>query len=287
MRMVNKVYQGDAGRQNRMSNQKSQRQYWSSNLDPTNLGKEASIQTFNLNQEMAFYFSPEQEYALKKLWREEGPRRKRILEIGCGLGVFALFLAKQEAEVFVVDPAIERLKFLQDQARKLGVYNRITIISALAESLPFPDNFFDLLYTKSVLIHTDLARASVEMNRVLKPGGVGVFVEPMKDSPLAALYRKYLAPKEWRNITTYFDRKRLGILSWAFDSVRVRYFYLFSFLGFIFQFGWKNLRLFQFFLKILFPLDEFLFTLFPFLKRFSWFAVVTARKSIVIDNGSL
>jgi len=269
-----------------MSNQKSQRQYWSSNLDPTNLGKEIGFQTFNLNQEMAFYFSPEQEYALKKLWREEGPRRKRILEIGCGLGVFALFLAKQEAEVYVVDPALERLKFLQDHAQKLGVSDRIAIISAMAESLPFPDNFFDVIYTKSVLIHTDLARASVEMNRVLKNGGLCVFVEPLKGNPLAALYRSYLAPKEWKNITTYFDRKRLGILSWAFDSVRVRYFYLFSFLGFIFQFGWKNLRLFQFILKILFPLDEFLFTICPFLKRFSWFAVITARKNKVIDNGS-
>jgi ubiquinone/menaquinone biosynthesis C-methylase UbiE len=285
MDINNKTNKGDAGRQNRMSNEKSQREYWASNLDPGNLGREDIAQTFRLNQELAFYFSPEQEYALKKLWREEGPRRKRILEIGCGLGVFALFLAKQEAEVYVVDPAIPRLKFLEDQAQKLDVHERITIISAKAESLPFPDNFFDLIYTKSVLIHTDLARASVEMNRVLKPGGAGVFVEPLKGSPFAGFYRKYLAPKEWKNITTYFDRKRLGILSWAFGSVKVRYFYLFSFLAFIFQFGWRNLRLFQFFLKILYPVDEFLFTVCPFMKRFSWFAVITARKSNVVDQG--
>jgi len=284
MRMRNKASKGDAGIQNRMSNQKSQRHYWSSNLDPTNLGKELSTVPFNLNRELAFYFSPEQEYALKKLWRVEGPRGKRILEIGCGLGVFALFLARQEAEVVVVDPALERLKFLKDQAGKLGVADRITIICAMAEALPFPDNFFDMIYTKSVLIHTELAQASVEMNRVLKPGGMGVFTEPLKGNPFAFLYRKYLAPREWKKITRYFDKKRLGILSWAFDSVWVRYFYLFGFTAFVWQFGWKNLRLFQLFMKILNPLDRFLFTVCPFLKRFSWFAVITAQKSNVIDH---
>jgi len=74
-----------------MSKENSQRDYWSSNLDVKNLGGGDSLRRFNLEEELDFYFSPEQLFALKKLWGEEGLRGKRILEIGGGMGVFALF----------------------------------------------------------------------------------------------------------------------------------------------------------------------------------------------------
>ncbi len=264
-----------------MSNQNPQREYWARNLDTKNLGDNSALSRFNFDEELEFYFSPEQEYALKKLWGENGLRGKRILEIGCGLGVFALFLARQEAQVYVVDIAQKRLEFLKAQAERLGVANRINIICGAAEELPFRENSFDAVYTKSALIHTNLNRASSESARILKAGGVGVFVEPMKYNPLAWIYRRFFAPGEWKSITTYFDRGRLRMLPQSFGRVRVRYFYLLSFAAFFWQFAFRSVRQFKFWLRFLGALDGALFKFCPLLRRLSWFAVVCVEKKII------
>jgi len=261
-----------------MSKENSQRDYWSSNLDVKNLGGGDSLRRFNLEEELDFYFSPEQLFALKKLWGEEGLCGKRILEIGGGMGVFALFLATQEADVYVADIAPARIYFLNRQAQARGLASRIHAVCAAAESLPFADDFFDAVYTKSVLIHTELEKAAREAARVLKKGGRGIFVEPMAQSPLVNIYRRTLAPKEWRTLANYFDRQRLGVLMRAFGGGRIRYFYLFAFMAFFWQFGWRNRALFKFFANALNDVDEFLFRLLPPLKRLAWFAVVSVKK---------
>ncbi len=255
-----------------------QRAYWDRNLDIQNLGSRTSSARLDLNRELAFYFSPEQEYALTRLWGDEGPKGKRILEIGCGLGLFALFLAIQEAEVHVVDISSSRLDFLRKKAFELGLDERIHVHCAPAENLPFADEFFDAVYTKSVLIHTDLPHAAAEAARVLKPGGRGVFVEPLDANPLVNLYRRWFAPKEWKTIAVYFNPERLRMLARPFGSMTVGHFYLIGFLAFFWQFGLKNLTLFRSTLAILHPLDRFLFRLLPPLKRLAWFAVACAVK---------
>jgi ubiquinone/menaquinone biosynthesis C-methylase UbiE len=261
-----------------MSNQKFQSSYWSGNLDSRNLGGQASRRRFDFKEELAFYFSPEQEYALKMLWGEVGLKGKRILEIGCGMGFFALFLARQEVEVYVVDLSMERLKFLKSQAARLGLADRIRIVCGAAEDLPFASDAFDGVYTKSVLIHTDLDRSAGESARILRKGGTGVFVEPLKYNPFAHIYRTCLGPKEWKSITTYFDKHRIRKLAAPFKKMGVRYFYLFSFAAFFFQFGMRNRKLFQFLVKYLGELDKVLFSLCPPLKRLAWFAVMHGRK---------
>jgi len=261
-----------------MSNQKRQRQYWASNLDTRNLGKKSALLKFNLDEELNFYFSPEQEYALKKLWGDEGFRGKRILEIGCGLGVFALFLARQEAQVYVIDIALERLKFLKMQAKRFGVAERINIICAEAEAMPFRRDSFDAVYTKSVLIHTNLEKAAQECVRILAPGGMGIFVEPMKNNPFVNIYRRFFAPSQWKSITTYFDKQHLKLLAKPFGKARVRYFYLLSFAAFFWQFALRNVRQFRFWLRILWAIDKALFRVLPSLRRLSWFAVICTEK---------
>jgi ubiquinone/menaquinone biosynthesis C-methylase UbiE len=261
-----------------MSKQNDQREYWSSNLDTMNIGDSSTAEKFDLNEELEFYFSPEQKYALKKLWGEDGIKGKKILEIGCGMGVFSLFLARQDAEVYVIDVAIDRLIFLKKQAENFGLKDKIKIICTSVERLPFPSEFFDAVYTKSVLIHTHIEEAAFEMNRVLKKDGIGVFVEPLKNNPFANFYRKYFGPKEWKNITKYFDAKRVSRLVHPFEKARVKNYYFISFAAFFWQFGWRKQRMFSFFVKILNSIEEILFKIIPPLKKWAWFAVITVQK---------
>ena len=261
-----------------MSKQFSQREYWRDNLDPDNLGKRNRSENFDLREELDYYFSPEQEYALKKLWGSEGLRKKRILEIGSGMGVFALFLARQEADVYVVDIAPERLGFLRKQAKKYGLTDRIHIVTASAENLPFDSNYFDAVYTKSVLIHTQLEYASHEIHRVLRPGGRGVFVEPLTGNPFAGFYRKFFGPEEWKHITKYFDDQRMKILRRPFEKTSIRRFYFLSFCAFFWQFGWKNLSMFRLWVRALNGIDRILFQICPPLKNLAWFSVMCMEK---------
>jgi SAM-dependent methyltransferase len=52
------------------------------------------------------------------------------------------------------------------------------------ECLAFPDNAFDLVFGNAVLHHLDIAVSAREIYRVLKPGGVAVFREPLGENRL-------------------------------------------------------------------------------------------------------
>lgn len=58
-----------------------------------------------------------------------------------------------------------------------------------AHSLAFPNASFDLVYGASILHHLDIKMAIREIFRVLKPGGVMLFLEPLIYNPLAKLVR--------------------------------------------------------------------------------------------------
>jgi SAM-dependent methyltransferase len=88
---------------------------------------------------------------------------KRMLEIGCGEG-YLLASAKTE-EKFAVDLSIEALRKARQRAQ--AHYSL-----ALAERLPFPDDYFDIVTSVGVMEHfLDTGEALREIRRILKPGG--------------------------------------------------------------------------------------------------------------------
>ncbi|MBV8954710.1 MAG: class I SAM-dependent methyltransferase [Solirubrobacterales bacterium] len=104
------------------------------------------------------------------------------LEIGAGTGYFSLNLLQagvvREATCTDISPGM--VSALGDNAERLGL--RVRAARADAESLPFPDESFDLVLGHAVLHHLpDLRRAFSEFLRVLRPGGRIVFAgEPSR-----------------------------------------------------------------------------------------------------------
>jgi ubiquinone/menaquinone biosynthesis C-methylase UbiE len=99
------------------------------------------------------------------------------LEIGAGTGYFSLNLmrAGMIADLTCTDISTGMLDVLQANARRLGL-DDVATVQADAESLPFPDNSYDLVIGHAVLHHLpDLDRAFSELRRVLRPGGRIVF----------------------------------------------------------------------------------------------------------------
>ena len=106
----------------------------------------------------------------------------RSLEIGAGTGYFSLNLlqAGVVGEATCTDISPGMVSTLSANAQRLGLSVRVA--RADAESLPFPDQSFDLVLGHAVLHHLpNLRRGFREFHRVLRPGGRIVFAgEPSR-----------------------------------------------------------------------------------------------------------
>ena len=147
-----------------------------------------------------------------------------------------------------------------------------------AEFLPLRAEAADAVFTKSVLIHTDLPIAAAEIRRALRPGGRGLFIEPMVGNPIIRLYRLVAAPSTWRAITHYFDRESLDTLRRPFGRLRWKPFYLLSAWSFFWQYGVKRLDRFSRSLGRWRRADGRLLHRWPGLDAYCWFAAIEVRR---------
>ena len=107
----------------------------------------------------------------------------KILDIGCGDGVWYLELKKRGMRVMGLDVSGYDLNKLKERAKKLSL--KPEVIKADAQNMPFESNAFDKAYSISTFEHIeDDKKVFEEVNRILKPKGVLVISVPMKETPL-------------------------------------------------------------------------------------------------------
>jgi SAM-dependent methyltransferase len=142
--------------------------YWDSkpcgSLEPT-AGK-APAEFFEAHAELRYAREPEiVAFAGFDKWRGQ-----RVLEIGVGMGADFVRFAKAQAKICGVDLSRRSLGLALENAEIHHVSP--TLLNADCESLPFPDESFDMIYSWGVLHHTsNIDRALLEVHRVLKPQG--------------------------------------------------------------------------------------------------------------------
>lgn len=251
-----------------------QRDYWNANIDPHNLGGTFDAGRFDYAAELTYYLTPDQREALGWMEPFQG---KRVLDVGAGLGMNSLYLARQGARVVAIDIARERLRALRTLAAEAGA-GEILLVQCSANALPFRPGTFDHACSRAVLIHTRLEESVSELYRTLRSGGSGAFLEPMTRNPLVNAYRRTLAPREWRTITRYFAEPELEIFRRTFDRTEVSFHYLTAFLAFGWQFAVRVPVLFRITLAVLNGVDRTLMKLMPPLGRYAWFAAIRGEK---------
>jgi SAM-dependent methyltransferase len=102
---------------------------------------------------------------------------QRVLDVGCGVGMYTAAFLRQTPHVFGVE--IEHERALEARERTAGV------IQSPGECLPLPDASFDVIFSHEVLEHVDDDRAcAAEMVRVTRPGGRIVLFVPNRLYPL-------------------------------------------------------------------------------------------------------
>lgn len=215
---------------------------------------------------------------------------KKVLDVGCGAGEASVYFAKQGADVTASDLSLGMLGVVNKLADRHGV--KVKTAQATAEVLPFPDDYFDVVYTGNLLHHVDLEKTLGEMRRVLKPGGSFVSWDPLAHNPVINIYRmiatKVRTPDE--HPLRMSDIKRF---SKYFHSVEYETYWLTTlwiFVQFCFiervnpnrERYWKKVikehtrlaGVYGFFDKI----DRILLKCFPSLKRFCWNVVIRGTK---------
>jgi SAM-dependent methyltransferase len=146
----------------------------------------------------------------------------RGLEIGAGTGYFSLNLLKQGilSDVTCTDVSRGMLDALAGSAERMHLDVETAVCDA--ESLPFDNDSFDVVFGHAVLHHIpDLERAFGEFRRVLKPGGLVAFCgEPSRTGDRLAMYPKRAAlavSPVWRRLIG--ARKHTGADgSWGKDE---------------------------------------------------------------------
>jgi ubiquinone/menaquinone biosynthesis C-methylase UbiE len=120
---------------------------------------------------------------------EKPPRN--MLDVGCGTGrlLRAASIRWPQAQLFGVDPAEQMIS----EANRLNT--NITFKLSPAESLPFPDQTFDLVVSSLSFHHwADGLKGLQEIARVLRPGGLFCLAD--HTLPFTNLFRESVKSRE-------------------------------------------------------------------------------------------
>ena len=95
----------------------------------------------------------------------------RVLDLGCGIGIFTRILSNVEGVTGVVGLDISRESVLHAKGK---CNDRCSFVAGSATELPFPDSSFDAVVALGDTIshiHNGYRDALSEVGRILKPGG--------------------------------------------------------------------------------------------------------------------
>lgn len=229
----------------------------------------------------------EHRFMLERLGAMSG---KRVLDLGCGLGEAAVFFALEGADVTASDVSAGMLRLTEAVAGLHGVV--VKTQQSSAQSLPFADDYFDVVYAGNLLHHVEVEEVLPEIRRVLRDGGQFLSWDPLAHNPIINVYRRLA-----RDVRTPDEHPlKMGDLELFrrhFSSVETRCFWLSTLAVFLRFFLWERVhpgrerywkkilveheRLESFFIPLR-RVDDVLLRAVPFLRRYCWNVVVISRK---------
>ena len=140
--------------------------------------------------------------------RFPGLHSYRILEIGSGTGGLSVALALTGAKVFGIEPSSFGVTASMERAKRYSNSSAYFCMGK-AESLPFKNEFFDLVVSSAVLEHVgDIEETLREMFRVLRPGGKIYHEIPNYSFPMEPHYKILWIPLMPKGMGKIYARLR-------------------------------------------------------------------------------
>jgi 2-polyprenyl-3-methyl-5-hydroxy-6-metoxy-1,4-benzoquinol methylase len=115
---------------------------------------------------------------------------KDLLDMACGMGEESVYFAKLGARVTGIDISDVGIASL----KKRAAHHRldITALEMRVDPTSFADDSFDRIHGLGILHHVGIEAGLREVDRLLRPGGLGVFLEPIGDSPTIEAVKTFL-----------------------------------------------------------------------------------------------
>lgn len=218
------------------------------------------------------------QYVYEKLSQLMGDLSGRhVLEYGCGEGWTTLDLARRAGHVSAFDISQQAIDHAQKSLARAGLAERCTLKVLAAEQLDFADETFDAAVGFAILHHLDMEKALAELYRVLRPGGIAYFAEPLATNSFIQLYRhltpQYRTPDEQ---PLYLHELPRLLSRFASYEHREFFFCALAALGLAHIPG--GVRIYPAISRGLHRVDEFLLARLPGLGRWAWYTILSIRK---------
>lgn len=206
---------------------------------------------------------------------------KHTLDIGCGNGHTSVFLARSGADITAQDISKQALKNTDSLAKINNVHVKLdnNDLEQLATAQP---HSFDLVVGRFILHHLDpFEKVPGLLGKLLKPGGRAIFLENNGRNLILMLARNFLAgrfgiPKKGDGHEQPLMPSEISLLKRQFRHVEIIYP---EFMFFVLLYAYLP-RLFS--AKCHWPatLDHFIFTHFPFCRRYGYRQIICIKHDL-------
>ncbi|KAH3849287.1 putative methyltransferase-like protein 7A [Dreissena polymorpha] len=131
----------------------------------------------------AFYKYKKKVFASVHNYQQAKNRDLSILEVGAGSAANLQFFPVN-TELTCLDPNTNFVGYIKSNLEKCNKVVSAEIVQGYAEDMPFKSDTFDVVVSTLVLCSVkDVEKSLREIKRVLKPGGMFVFLEHVADQP--------------------------------------------------------------------------------------------------------
>jgi ubiquinone/menaquinone biosynthesis C-methylase UbiE len=145
---------------------------------------------------------------------EKIPTNGKVLEIAPGPGYFCIELAKLgNYKITGLDISKSFVEIARKNAAEAGL--KIDFRKGNASAMPFEDNMFDFTFCQAAFKNfSEPVKAIIEMNRVLRPGGLSIIADLRRDASPADIEREVKG----------MGLKRINeiLVKWTFDQMLLK-----------------------------------------------------------------
>lgn len=202
----------------------------------------------------------------------------RILDVGCGIGQYSVFLALMGADVTGFDISPVGVESARQLARVNKVEERCRFDVANASAMPYADGAFDIVIFHEVLHHAiKYPNVREETLRVLKTGGKVVISETLRGNFLVSLGRRITMWGDEAKGDVILEEKDLTGFAKGFSAHRIEPMSLTFMVKRVFQSKVQN-RAVRMLLRSCKNTDDLLLRLFPSLSRYCGECVMILQK---------
>jgi len=147
---------------------------------------------------------------------------KKIIDIGCGTGVYTLRVAQKALHVDGIDSSKEMLNVLREDAKELHLNNIVTIISSWSEYKIKSDKYDIALCTMSPAVNDEYTYKKMSDCAHIKIylGWAGKRSSMVLEKIFEAHNKTYIPPNGAQKLKKWLDNKKIPYQLLAFDEER-------------------------------------------------------------------